>query len=114
MTLRYDLRINQGETFQLAIPVLDDNGDAVSLSGMTARGQIRTYASSPTVLYEWSTANSNIAFNSNNVVITVPAATSSLWGFRTAQWDLELVDGTGITTRLTEGAVIIHPEVTRP
>jgi hypothetical protein len=113
MTLEFHLRINQGETFQLAVPVLDPNGSNVNLSGMTARGQIRTHAASPTVLYEWSTGANNLAFSGNDVVITVPAATSSAWTWRTAQYDLELVDGSGNVTRLVEGHVIVHPEITR-
>lgn len=114
MTLRFDLRINQGETFELAVPVLDDDGAPVSLAGFTARGQIRSHAASPTVLYEWSTANGNVNFDVNAVVLTVSAATSSLWTFRTGRWDLELVATDGTVTRLVEGHVIAHPEVTRP
>ncbi len=113
MTLRYDLRINQGETFRLAIPVLDDDGSAASLSGMTAEGQIRTYAGSPTVLYEWSEENFNVAFDGNDVVLTIPATASSLWGFRTGQWALEMSDEDGVVTRLIEGQVIVHPDVVR-
>jgi len=113
VTLQYHLRINQGETFQVAIPVLDANGADVSLSGMTARGQIRTHAADPTVLYEWSAGANNLAFSGNDVVITVPAATSSLWTWRTAAYDVELTDGSGNVTRLVEGHVIVHPEITR-
>jgi hypothetical protein len=113
VTLRFDLRINQGETFQFAIPVLDDDGNPVSLSGFTARGQIRSHAASPTALYEWSATNTNVAFDGNDVVLTVPAASSSLWAFRSGRWDLELVAPDGSVTRLVEGFVIVHPEVTR-
>ena len=114
MTLRYDLRINQGETFQLTIPVLDDDGSAASLTGFTAKGQIRSHAASPTVLYEWSATNANLAFEDNDVVLTVPAAHSSLWTFRTGVWAVELVDGAEVTSRLVGGMVIVHPEVVRP
>lgn len=112
MTLRYDLRINQGETFRVSIPVLDADGDPVPLTGLTARGQIRSYAASPTALYEWSTAELNVAFDDSDVVLTVPAADSAAWTFRTAQWDLEL-DDDGVVTRLVEGHVIVYPEITR-
>ena len=113
MTLQYHLRINQGETFQVAIPVLDSNGSPVALSGMTARGQVRTHAADSTTLYEWSTVTNNLAFDANNVVLTVPAVTSSAWTWRTGQYDVELVDGSGSVTRLVEGYVVVHPEVTR-
>jgi len=113
LTLQYHLRINQGETFQVAIPVLDVNDSPITLSGMTAHGQIRTHAADPTVLYEWSTGANNLAFDTNNVILTVPAATSSLWTWRTAQYDVELTDEDGVVTRLVEGHVIVHPEITR-
>jgi hypothetical protein len=112
MTLRFHIRLNQGETFQLAIPVVDEDGDPVALSGKTARGQIRSHAASPTVLYEWSTADGNLALDEGDVIITVPAADSAAWTWRTGQWDLEL-DDDGTITRLVDGQVIIHPEVTR-
>lgn len=116
MTLRYDLRINQGETRKISIPVFDTdgNGNPALLAGVVAKGQVRSHASSPTVLYEWSTANGNVTYDSNNVVLTVPAAESTLWSFRTGQWSLELSDNSGATTRLVEGMVIVHPEVVRP
>ena len=115
MTLRYDLRLNQGETFRVSIPVLDEdgNGDPALLIGTTAKAQIRSHAASPTVLYEWSAANGNLAYDVNNIVLTTPAAASTLWAFRTGQWDLELSDNSGTATRLVEGLVIVHPEVTR-
>jgi len=113
LALQYHLRINQGETFRVAIPVLDDNNSPVSLTGMTAVGQIRTHAAAPTTLYEWSTLAGNLSFDTNNVVLEVPAATSSLWTWRTAQYDVELTDEDGVVTRLVEGHVIVHPEITR-
>lgn len=114
MTLRFDLRINQGETFRVAIPVLNENGGVADLTGMTARAQVRSYAAAPTVLHEWTTTNAGLAFDVDEVVLTVPAATSSAWSWRTAAWDLELVDTDGNVTRLVEGHVVVHPEVTRP
>lgn len=113
MTLRFDLRISQGETFQLSIPVLDADDNPVTLSGMSARGQIRSYAAAPTVLYEWTTLAGNLALDGTNVKITIPAAASSLWSWRTARWDIELIGTDSTTTRLVEGHVIVHPEVTR-
>jgi hypothetical protein len=115
MTLRYDLRLNQGETFRLSVPVLDadGNGDPAVLTGTTTKAQIRTHAASSTVLYEWSSANGNVSFNVNNIVLTIPAVDSALWTFRSGVWALELSDNTGATTRLVDGLVIVHPEITR-
>lgn len=114
MTLRYDLRINQGENFRLSIPVLDDNGDPVNVTGMTARGQIRSWDSATTALYEWSSTAGNITVVGTQVILDVPPTTSTIWSWRTGVYDVELVDtGTSITTRLVEGVVVVHPEITR-
>lgn len=113
MTLRYDLRLNQGETFQLAVPVLDDNGDPVSLSGMSAQGQIRAHAAATVVLHEWTTTNGGIALDANDVVVKLSAAETSAWTFRTGRWSLELADSDGVITRLVDGLVIVQPEVVR-
>jgi hypothetical protein len=112
LTLRYDLRINQGETFQVSIPVLDEDGDPVSLSGTTAKAQARSL-DDDSLLYEW-TAPTGIAFDAHKVVVKVPAATSSAWTWRGARYALELTDGSSNVTRLVEGYVIVHPEVVRP
>jgi hypothetical protein len=113
LTLRYDLRINQGETFRVSIPVLDEDGDPVSLSGMTAVAQARDLAADA-LLHEWTVVNSGIAFDAHKVVLKVPAATSSAWTWRDARYALELTDGSSNVTRLVEGYVIVHPEVVRP
>jgi uncharacterized protein YfaP (DUF2135 family) len=113
MTLRFDLRINQGETFQVAIPVYQPNGDDADLTGSTARGQIRSYAAAPVALYEWSATASNLAFDGNEVALRVPAEDSSAWTFRTGAYDVELEDPDGNVTRLVEGHVVIQPEITR-
>jgi len=114
MTLHYDLRINQGESLRLAIPVLDDNGSGVTVTGMTARAQIRSWDSSDTVLHEWSTTAGNLSLAGSQVILTVDPATSSAWTFRTGAWDLELVNpALSTTTRLVEGLVVVEPEITR-
>jgi hypothetical protein len=113
MTLRFDLRINQGETFVLDIPVYDENGDPANLTGNTVRGQIRSHAAAPTVLYAWTTTALNLAFGGSGVVLSVPAADSSAWTFRTGAYDIELQDTAGNVTRLVEGHVVVQPEITR-
>lgn len=114
MALRFDLRVNQGESFRVTIPVLDENNDPVAVTGMTVRGQIRAWDSAPTALYEWSPTAGNLAVSGSNVFLTVPAAESSAWTFRSGVYDVEIVDpGTSATSRLVEGLVVVYPEITR-
>lgn len=114
MTLRYDLHLNQGETFRLDIPVLDDAGAPVDITGMTARAQVRARRADTTAVHEWSTTAGNLTLASNNITLNVPAATSAAWAWRLGYWDLELTEpATSTTTRLVEGAVVVSPEITR-
>ena len=69
--LHYTLKLNQGETSSLIFPVLDEFGAPVTITGWTAKAQIRSAPGIPTVLYEWSATNGNI-----------PVAGSTWWSAR--------------------------------
>lgn len=116
MTLRYNLHINQGETWQLTIPALPDTGAPPGnpLPSHTGRAQIRADPAAAVVLHEWSTTGGNLTITDDSVILTLPAATSSAWTWRRGVWDLELTDpGNGGTTRLAHGWVYVTPEITR-
>ena len=114
MTLRYNLQINQGETWRLAIPVLDADGELVNLSGSVVRGQIRaSLPSSGVALHTWAEAESNVDIALGEIVLHVPAAVSEDWSWTVGMWDLEVTDLAGSTTRLIEGIVRVRPEVTK-
>lgn len=112
MALRYNLHINQGETWELTIPLIPEDPDA-DFTSHTAVGQIRADPASTVTLYEWSAANSNINLEPQAVILNVPATVSSAWLFRRGVWDLELADPGGGTTRLAAGWVFVTPEITR-
>jgi hypothetical protein len=104
----YNLIIWQGSKYIRQFPVLDDDGDPINVDGWTARAQIRAYARSASALYTLAPVCSG-----TTVTITIPAADSSLWTWRTGLWDLELLAPVGDPEPLVNGHVVVHPEITR-
>jgi hypothetical protein len=108
----YDLNIEQGATFTLAMFYQDDNGAAVDLTGRTARMQLRTSIDGE-VEIELTTENSRIIIDGPRGQITLSIAatdTEELTGG--GVYDLELVQG-AIVERILEGFYKVKPEVTR-
>lgn len=111
--LKYDMRINQGETWSIAFPVLDANGIPLTVNGWTARAQVRQYTTSPGTLFEWSTAIGNATVAGTTVTLRLTPADTATWFWGSALYDIELSDPSGNITRLVEGKVLVDPEVTR-
>lgn len=105
--LRYDLIVDQGTDYERSIPILglDDGADLV---GWTTSGQIRNSYASVSVLHTL-----DLTLVGTSVVLRIPAAVSSAWGWRLARYDLEVEAPDGKVTRLVEGSVVVRPEITR-
>ncbi len=112
---RYDLEIKQGATLSLTATWKDSNGAAVNLTGYTARAQVReTYAASSAIISLTDTAGITLGGSAGTITLTVSAtATAALTAPWAGVWDLELVSGGGVVTRLLEGAATVTPEVSR-
>ena len=106
--LEYDLAVEQGSTFRRSVPVLDDTGNPLDVTGWSARGQIRLTFRDSAPVYEL-----DITVAGTNVELVIPAADSSEWMWRHGVYDVELVDLIGHPTRLIQGSVTVSPEVTR-
>lgn len=112
-SLRQDhLLIPQGTTWTMRWPLTDAEGNPLDTAGWTVRAQVRARHGAPTVLYEWSSALGNATIGPTSVDLTVAAAVSSAWGWRTGVYDVELTTAQGVVTRLTQGTVTVDPEVT--
>jgi len=111
MTLRYDLAINQGETWAITFPVIDGNNQPLTVTGWTARAQVRRATDEP-VLYEWSATFGNIIVSGTTVILQVAAAVSSAWTWTNGHYDLELVDPSLHVYRIAQGAVRVSQETT--
>jgi hypothetical protein len=110
----YDILIEQGATFSQLV-TYKDNGVAVNLTGYTARMQVRATLESASTLVELTTANSRIALGgtAGTITLTISATDTAALTSGRGVYDLELVSGSGIVTRLLQGVATISRNVTR-
>jgi hypothetical protein len=110
----YDLTIEQGANFSQVITYKED-GVAVNLTGYTARMQVRATLESASTLVELTTANSRIALGgaAGTISLTISATDTAALTAGRGVYDLELVSGSGIVTRLLQGVATISRNVTR-
>jgi hypothetical protein len=112
----HDILIEKGATFQLSLLWKDGAGSPITLVGYTARMQVRQKHDSidPAAL-DLTTENGGITLGGAAGTINVIAAATATDDitFKRGVYDLELVSGAGIVTRLIEGFVTVTPEVTR-
>lgn len=107
MATKANMVIDQGSTFATAIEIIDDNDEAVILTGFTARGQIRKhYSSSNSVSFTTTLANGSL-------VISLTANQTSNMVAGRYVYDIELIDPANTVLRILEGIVTVTPEVTR-
>lgn len=87
------------------------------LTGYTAEMHIRVTRGSTTTVLELTSAGGDITFTAadGGIHIHIDAATTAGLDFDNAVYDLELTDasGSGDVTRVAEGTVKLHKEVTR-
>ena len=110
----YDILVEQGATFSQVI-TYKEAGVAVNLTGYTARMQVRSTLESATTVVELTTANGRIALGgaAGTITLTIAAADTAALTAGRGVYDLELVSGSGIVTRLLQGVATISRNVTR-
>jgi len=110
----YDILIEQGATYSQLI-TYKESGVAVNLTGYTARMQVRSTLESATTVVELTTANSRIALGgtAGTITLTISATDTAALTAGRGVYDLELVSGSGIVTRLLQGVATISRNVTR-
>jgi hypothetical protein len=86
----------------------------VSLSGYSARMQIREKITSDTFILELTTDNEFIVLDDINKIITIniPAIYTALFDFKTAIYSLELTTGT-VVEPFIYGSISLEPDITR-
>ena len=110
----YDIVIEQGATYSQSI-TYTNNGTAVNLTGYSARMQVRPTMEAATFLIELTNANGRIALGgvAGTIVLSIAAADTTAITAGRGVYDLELVSGSGVVTRLLEGVATISRNVTR-
>lgn len=85
-----------------------------NLTGYSARMDIRGSIDDTAVIVSLvSPADITLEALLGKITIVIAAAVTALFTFDTAVYDLELIDGTGVVTRLVEGEIELCKEVTR-
>lgn len=119
----YNFTVEQGTTMDIKLVWKDPAGTVVPITGYSARMQVRATQSSGTILAEFKTDDDTIKLGPADGEIHILAddteTTGWSWPVPTGQigaqgvYDLEMVSGAGVVTRLIEGTITLDPEVTR-
>jgi len=110
MAVVANIQLDQGSVFNSTIDVEDVNGNPASLSGYTARGQVRkTYSSSTAVDF---TAAITDASNGKVAISLTDTQTGGMKPGRYV-YDVEVLSSSGAVTRIVEGQCEVMPRVTR-
>jgi len=85
------------------------------LTGYTGRAQIRASRENSATIASLTSANSGIVIDAANgaVGMRISATDTAALDFNCAVYDLELIDGSGVVTRLMYGDVKLFKETTR-
>lgn len=114
----YNITCDQGATFSRTITWKDSANAAYDIAGYTARMQVRTAANAVSYIIALTTENGRISIGNTantkgQVTLTISAADTANLTAGQYVYDLELVSGGGVVTRLIEGNFKVKAEVTR-
>ena len=88
-----DWTISKGDDYSVRFPVLDAVNQAVTVTGWTAKAQVRRSDVEP-VLHEWTTegVDPNASTDGDGLVLELVGAVTSEWGWQNAQFSIELTE----------------------
>ena len=109
MATKANLIIDQGATFNTVITLTDTNGDPIDLTGYTGAAQMRKH-------YTSSTATAfSVGLGGANGTITLGLSANATSNVSAGRYlyDVEIVDLSGLVSRVFEGVVTVNPNITR-
>lgn len=114
-----NLDMYAGATFDYTLTWAEDS-TPVNLTGYSARMQARrSYTESAYVFELTSSSGITLGGSAGTIALLYSATNTATVGTTLANtktqlvYDLELVSGTGVVTRLVQGVITVWPEVTR-
>lgn len=111
-----DLHIEAGADFDYSLTWTDDDGDPVDLTGYSARSKARSvYNPGAAPLFDLNTVGNGISLGgaAGTVSLHLTAAQTDTFPAGLAgYWDLELISGSGVVTRLAAGSVTCTRQAT--
>lgn len=106
----YPLTVRVGDTETISLTITDSAGP-INITGRTYAAQIRSTASSSTIVASFTCAIASAA--AGTVTCTLPATTTAALTPQTAAFDLQETTAAGVVTTLLAGQVTIVQDVTR-
>lgn len=112
----YDIVVDQGAILHRSIALKSSAKNVVTLSGYTARMDIREKIASASTILELTTPSNGLSIDATAGAITIlitPAQTTAMVA-GSYVYDLELEEtSTGIVTRILQGNLTVRAEVTK-
>ena len=111
---KWNITIEQGATFDKLITITEPDGGLMNLTGFSARMHIRREVETASTIIELTDANGRIELGGalGTVRLLISAADTAAID-DDGVYDLELVSGSGVVTRLLKGKARLDYEVTR-
>lgn len=111
---KLNMVIEQGTTFNPVLTYQDADANLIDLTGYTARMKIKNARTDATALEELTTENGGITLGgaAGTIALLFTDAETTAMTWETGVYDLELVSGSGVVTRLLQGVVTVSAEVT--
>ena len=106
----YNFIIDQGATFTRQLTVKENNS-AMDLTGYSVASKMRSTHDSSTVVGTFTCTVSNAS--GGIITMSMTASVTGAIEEGIYVYDLEIMSGAGIVTRLLQGEITINPEVTR-
>jgi hypothetical protein len=105
-----DYNIDQGTDWSVVVTAKDTAGTIIDLSNATISSQLRKNYTSTN--FHTITATTLVAVE-GTITLNLTAAASAAIISGYYYYDVEVTDGLGLVTRITEGKIHLRPEVTK-
>ena len=108
--------IEQGATFGQTLTLKDSSGTVVNLTGYaSAEMDLRENPDAADPIISLTTANNRIALggSAGTVVLSITASDTANLTAQDGVFDLEIVSGTGVVSRLIEGTYSVRRNISR-
>lgn len=113
---KQNLTVYQGADYRKVLTFKDESQNLMDLTGYTFRGQVKVaYSDSlPTLTIAFTLRDQTLEQGKVDMLIAA-ADTSALSIAKKAKYiyDVEMLDTNGKITRILEGEIALHPEVTK-
>jgi hypothetical protein len=109
-----NFEVDQNATFSFVVEYKDDNGDAIDLTGASAKMQVRDTKGGAKLAVTLTSPSGGIVIDPVNGKLTIkmtPTQTNKLF-YPKSSYDLMVVDSNGNKIKLLEGFMTLNRSVT--